>query len=230
MLDYLVASRARRALLLHLWADGESGSISALARRCGLSFTATHRELQAMEAAGLALAERQGAALEYRAERNHPQSQALLALLTPPVRATMPREAVVAAPTSPETLLVDSLVESHRDESVALSLPAILWRQREHSGYGRLVREATRRNERQSLGLFLQLAGHLSGDRRLKLRGSFLRDRRRTAVRPYFAPGAETSGARPLPLAQRWGYLLCLGLEQFAAAFRRETRPAPSER
>jgi hypothetical protein len=224
MLDYLVASRPRRALLLRLWVDGESGSISALARRCGLSFAATHRELRAMEAAGLAIAERQGAALEYRAERQHPQGQALLALLTPSVRATTLREAVAAGPTGPETALVDSLVASHLDESVALALPAILWRQREQPGYGRLVREATRRNERQSLGLLLQLAGQLSGDRRLKLRGSFLRDRRRTALRPYFAPGAGTCEAKPLPLAQRWGYLLCLEPQRFAAAFRREMR------
>lgn len=179
-----------------------------------------------MEAAGLALAERQGAALEYRAERRHPQGQVLLALLTPPDRGLRAREAVVAAAAGTESALVDSLVESHLDESVALALPAILWRQRDQPGYGRLVREATRRNERQSLGLFLQLAGQLSGDRRLTLRGSFLRDRRRTALRPYFAPGARTSGAELLPLARRWGYLLGLELERFAAAFRRETRHA----
>jgi hypothetical protein len=229
MLDYLVGSRARRALLLRLWAEGDRGSVSTLARLCGLSFNATHRELRAMEAAGLALAERQGAALEYRADRRHPQGQVLLALLTPPERQMTAPEAVIAAPPGTEGALVDSLVQSHQDESVALTLPAILWRQREQASHGRLVRESTRRNERQSLGLFLQLAGQLSGDRSLTLRGSFLRDRRRTALRPYFGPGASTSGAQPLPLARRWGYLLRLELERFAAAFRREMRHASRE-
>jgi len=223
MLEYLVASRARRELLLLLWAQGQKGSVSALARRCGLSFTATYRELQAMAAAGLALAERQGAALEYRADRRHPQGKTLLALLTPTDQEVKGRDEVVVTPSGTEVALVNRLVASHLDRSVALGLPAILWRQREEFNHGRLIREATRRNERQSLGLFLQLAGQLSGDRRLTLRASVLRDRRRTALRPYFAPGVGASGAQSLPLARRWGYLLDLELGRFAAAFGQTT-------
>jgi hypothetical protein len=207
MLDYLVTSRARRALLLRIWADGESGSVSALARACGLSVTAAHRELQAMEAAGLALSERRGAALEYRAERRHPQSQILVALSMPSDRDVVAGAAVVRVPPWTEDALVDILIASHMDESVALGLPAVLWRQRDQMDYARLAREATRRNERQSLGLFLQLTGQLGGDRR------------RTALRPYFSPGVGASGDKPLPLARRWGYLMSIGLASFAEAF-----------
>jgi predicted transcriptional regulator len=81
MLEYLVTSRVRRELLRCLWVDEESGSVSALARGSGVSFAAAHRELEAMKAAGLALVERRGAALEYRADRRHPQARVLIALL-----------------------------------------------------------------------------------------------------------------------------------------------------
>ena len=105
----------------------------------------------------MALAERQGASLEYRAERRHPQAEVLVRLLLPSDQNVVAGEAVVAALPWTEDALVESLVASHMDESIALGLPAILWQQREQLDYGRLAREATRRNERQSLGLFLQL-------------------------------------------------------------------------
>jgi hypothetical protein len=41
-------------------------------------------------------------------------------------------------------------------------------------------------------------------------------------LRPYFAPGVGPSAATPLPLARRWGYLLELELERFAAAFAKD--------
>ena len=208
MLEYLVASRARRELLLLLWAQGQKGSVSALARRCGLSFTATYRELEAMAAAGLALAERQGAALEYRADRRHPQGKTLLALLTPTDQEVKGRDEVAVTPSGTEVALVNRLVASHLDRSVALGLPAILWRQREEFNHGRLIREATRRTERQSLGLFLQLAGQLSGDRRnnrqvvcpnAAANRSSSRSRRypqRRASGSDWAPDAPTPGAK----------------------------------
>lgn len=178
-----------------------------------------------MEVAGLAIAERQGATLEYRAERRHPQAQVLIALLTPPGGGRPAAVPAGGGRPSPEDALVDSLVASHTDESVALALPAALWRQREQIDFRRLTREATRRNERQSLGLLLQLTGRLGGDRRLMLRAAFLRDRRRTVMRPFFTSGTEPSG-NPLPLARRWGYLLGIGLDRFAQAFRPKRRRA----
>jgi DNA-binding IclR family transcriptional regulator len=54
MLDYLVTSRTRRALLHLLWVEGRSGSVSALARESGVNFSAVHRELDAMKDAGFA--------------------------------------------------------------------------------------------------------------------------------------------------------------------------------
>jgi hypothetical protein len=87
MLDYLVTSRTRRTLLHLLWAEGRRGSVSALARASGVNFSAVHRELDAMKEAGLALAERLGPALEFRANREHPHAGTLLSLLALPGNA-----------------------------------------------------------------------------------------------------------------------------------------------
>ena len=221
MLEYLVTSRARRELLRRLWLDGDSGNVSQLARSCRLSFATAHHELEAMKAAGLALAERQGTSLEYRANRRHPKADALVSLVTPPARGpVIPEKAIGDLRPSPEDVLIDTLVLSHEDEDVALAMPAAFWRQRDELDYGRLMRAATRRNERHALGFFLQLASQLGGDRRLGRRAIFLRDRRRTAMRPYFTSGTEGSG-NPLPLARRWGFLLHVELARFAAAFER---------
>src|SRR5688572_29096691 len=117
MLDYLVTSRTRRALLHLLWAEGRSGSVSALARESGVNFSAVHRELDAMKDAGLALSERLGPALEFRANRAHPCAGTLLSLLALPVRA-----APLTAPTkgdrgpSAEEALLDDLVAAHDSE------------------------------------------------------------------------------------------------------------------
>ena len=67
-----------------------------------------------------------------------------------------------------------------------------IWRQRDKLDYERLERAATLRDERQALGFYLELTGQLGGDRRLVRRASGLRDRRRTALRPFFnALGAD---------------------------------------
>ena len=226
MLDYLITSRARRELLRRLWLDGDSGNVSALARSCGLNFSAAHRELEAMKAAGLALAERRGTSLEYRANRRHPQAGALVSLLTPAAHGGRAERATEEPHPGPEDALVDRFVLSHEDEAIALGLPAALWRQRDELDYGRLRRAATRRNERHALGFYLQLTGQLSGDPSFGRRALFLRDRRRTVSRSFFStPGAgDATGDKPLPRARRWGFLLNVELARFAAAFKRETR------
>lgn len=223
MLEYLVTSRTRRELLRRLWLHGDRGSVSALARASGVSFAAAHRELEAMKAAGLACVERHGLEAVYRAENRHPEAAVLRSLLSPRDGSReLPAEGPWGA--SAEDALADSVVRSRGDVGIALALPFALWRQREQLDYAGLVQAATRRNERQALGLFLQLAGQLGGDRRLMLRASTLRDGRRTVVRPYFSPAVGATGVRPLPLALRWGFVLNVELSRFAAAFKRASR------
>jgi hypothetical protein len=247
--DYLVTSRARRQLLRRLWVDRVSGSVSALARASGVSFAAAHRELEAMKAAGLTVAERNGVATVYRANLAHPQADVLTALLkaTPRGRGDLEEQrlrgrlAALGAPLAgparrnrrlpPEEVLADGLVLAHHSPTVARVLPVALWRQRDKLDYDQLEGAATQRDERQALGFYLELTGQLGGDRRLSRRARGLRDRRRTALRPFFS-GGRGSFARAVAqekspaLARRWGFLMNMELESFATAFRKHVHVA----
>lgn len=123
-----------------------------------------------------------------------------------------------------EEVLADAVALSHRDAAVARVLPLVLWRHRDTLDHDALVRQVSARNERQALGFFLELTGSLGRDSRLRARARRLRDRRRTRARPFFerAPGRRElalARARTPALARRWGYLMNMGLDSFAAAF-----------
>ena len=110
-------------------------------------------------------------------------------------------------------------------------LPVAFWRQRDKLDYTRLERAATLRNERQALGFYLELTGQLGGDRSLVRRASGFRDRRRTALRPFFSSGrgsfARAAAQEKSPaLARRWGFLMNMELESFATAFRKHVPAA----
>jgi hypothetical protein len=185
LLSYLVTSRARRDLLHQLWVARAVGSVSDLARRAGVSFATAHKELESMRAEGLATSERAGRTLLYRANRKHPQSALLRRLLNegaatgrtvPPAGAEQVRgwlaavgapllvaEAVPDRPPGLEEVVAQGLALSHDDATVARVLPVVLWTQRDRLDASRLVREATRVDERQTLGFFLELTGRLPG-------------------------------------------------------------------
>jgi hypothetical protein len=247
LLEYLVPSRARRALLRALLVDGARGSVSALAREARLSFAGAHRELEAMRAAGLARSARRGSRVEYWGNPAHPGARALRALLVP-VTARNPDplasadDAVRAwlraagaplggrgpsgSPPPLEETLAAALTLAHRDATVARVLPLVLWLQRDQVDHAALARAATLRDERDALGMFLELAGRLAGDSSLQRKAARLRDRRRRRARPFFTrttgPMAVATALRNTPpLARKWGYSLNLGLDSFASAFAR---------
>jgi hypothetical protein len=130
-----------------------------------------------------------------------------------------------------EEVLAEALALSHQDATVALVLPLVLWRHRNRLDHGRLVRDATQRDERQALGFFLELAGRLGRDPGLASLAEHLRDQRRTRTRPFFARAqgrmALALARRRTPaLALRWGYLMNMDLESFASAFRKHGEAA----
>ncbi len=243
LLSYLVSGRARRRLLELLWGDGTRGSVSELARRAGLSFASAHRELEGMRAEGLALAERAGAALLYRANPGYDQADVVRRLLgeasvTPSAAAGETVRGWLAAagapllvarrpkgPTPPlEEVLAEGLSLSHHDAALARVLPVVLWKYRNRLDYGSLVRAATARDEAQALGFLLELTGRLGGDPRLTALATPLHDRRRARLRSYFPRGQgrmalALARRRTPPLARRWGYLMNMDLESFASAF-----------
>jgi hypothetical protein len=245
MLDYLVPGRARRELFRLLWGQQASGSVSDLSRRAKVTFSAAHRELEAMRAAGLARAERTSTELVYRAEGDHPQARLLRELAKAPVQVTTAGRtdradevrgwlAAAGAPLGSrrsktpapelEEVLAEALVLSHRDATVARVLPLVLWRQRGRLDLERLVREASNRDERSALGYFLELAGTLGDDDTLVQAARRLHDRRRTKVRPFFAgpfgPHTAAAARRNTPKAAlRWGYVMNMGLDSFSSMF-----------
>ncbi len=244
--------RARRELFRLLWGQGTSGNVSDLSRRAKVTFSAAHRELEAMRAAGFAKAERTSTELLYQAESDHPQARLLRKLAKAPVQARAEARtehddevrAWLAAAGAPigsprpksrppdlEEALADALVLSHRDATVARVLPLVLWRQRDRLDLERLVGEASHRDERSALGYFLELAGQLGGDPALVHAARRLHDRRRTKARPFFAgplgPHAAAAARRNTPKeALRWGYVMNMGLDSFRAMFGKFTRPS----
>jgi hypothetical protein len=245
VLEYLVKGRARRELFRLLWGRRAVGSVSELARLAQVPFSAAHRELSGMREAGLAQAERVRGELVYRADVEHTHSKLLrdlaqsgtesdrkrrldrdgqlrawLARLGAPLGAPDPKG---SAPAS-EEVLAEALSLSHRDASVARVLPLVLWRQRARVDLDRLREEATRRDERQALGYFLELAGQLGGERRLAEAARELRDRRRKRARMFFSgpkgPRALAATRRNTPKqALRWGFLMNLGVDSFRSVF-----------
>jgi hypothetical protein len=246
LFSYLVTSRARRLLLRLLWREGAVGGVSELARQAGVSFASAHRELAAMRTEGLARAHRAGAELVYRANPHYREAGLVRRLLEDHARSSASSPvadgervrgwlAAVGAPLlvlhppkgrmpSLEEVLAEGLALSHEDATVARVLPLVLWRQRDRLDHERLTRDATRRNERQALGFFLELAGLLAEDPRLASLSEPLRDRRRTRPRPFFSRAQgrmalALARKRTPALARRWGYLMNMDMESFASAF-----------
>ncbi len=221
--------------------------MSDLARQAGSSFAAAHRELEAMRAARLAVSERLGNRVSYRANHDHSEAGALRELLAPltrePPKSDERRDDTVrswlrdiGAPFGAarlrgkrpplEEVLVSALELAHRDATVARVLPLVLWLQRRQVDHEKLARAATHRNERHALGCFLELAGRLGGDVSLTRRARLLRDRRRKRPQLFFTKAAgrmaTASAQRHTPaVARNWGFLMNLGLDSFASAFTR---------
>lgn len=241
----MVKGRARRELFRLLWGRSAAGSVSDLSRLANVTFSAAYRELDAMRTAGLAHVERHGTELVYSAEPDYHHAELLRQLasasgntetekrahLDEQVRSWL---ASLGAPLgsaetkgpvpSPEQVVGEALSLSHRDATVARVLPLVLWRQRDQLDFDRLLHEATRRDERQALGYFLELAGRLGDQPRLVEAAAALRDKRRKRVRMFFAgphgPRALAATRRNTPKeALRWGYLMNMGMDSFRSTF-----------
>ena len=247
MLSYLWPAKARRKLLELLWRDGESGSVSELARLAGVSFASAHQELHAMSRAGLALRASDGGAPVYRANAAHPGARLLKELLSMPAAEAGPDEesdaevrgwlvdlgALLDARRRKAPFLERALAAaarlSHRDPSVARILPALIWKHRDRLDLDRLLTEARRQGEKQALGFFVEMAAELGRDPSLARRAEPLRDRRVRATKDFFdrsrSPCARRlSEMHTPPVARRWHYRLNMGLDSFEASFRRHVR------
>jgi len=245
MLEYLFRGKTQRELFRLIWGRRVVAGVSTLSRLAEVSFSAAHRELEAMRAAGLAVSERVGSELKYRAAAEHPRAPLLgqlasvkegeganardkrdaelrgwLADVGAPLGAPLPRP-----PRPPlEELLAEALALSHRDATVARVFPVVLWQRRRDVDLDRLALEATRGDERHALGYFLEVAGRLGGDVRFVEAARRLSDGRRRRARMFFSglhgryELAATRRNTP-PEALRWGYLMNLGMDSFRSTF-----------
>ncbi len=247
MLDYLVSSRVRRELLRLVWGENRSGSVSELARAAKVNFSAAHRELEAMLGAELVATERRGAKLLYGQAPEHPHAELLrqlaksennkashrarrqasddevrgwLSQLGAPLYSAPSKGAMPPV----EDVVTEALVLAHTDATVARVLPLVLWRQRKAMNLERLVEHATKRNQGQALGYFLEMAGRLGKDRSLVRASTLLVDRRRRRPRMFFSGphgrhAVAAARARSSALARRWGYLMNADQGSFRSLF-----------
>ena len=151
-----------------------------------------------------------------------------LRALGAPLAASRPSE---GPPPPAEVIVAEGLSLAHVDSTVARVLPLVLWRQRDRLDLEELIREATRRDERDALGFFIELTGRLGRDRRFANAARPLPDRRRSRLRVFFA---RPHGAHELALARRrtpalarkWGFLMNMGLDSFASTFAKHAAKA----
>lgn len=251
MLSYLVSSQARRRLLVALWRDRHEASVRKLAQETELTLQAVQRELRLMTDAGLACMRVDGKAHVYRAHRTHPQASLLEALVSAPVEPAPPCSAPRAEPSADRVygwlrhldvpLMVDEPAEeppslemalaaatrvARGDPQLARVLPWFVHAHRDDLDWDALARAAHEQGERHAVGFLVDVAGCLTGSRRLRRRARELRDRRRHTAHDFFRTAATTPRARALaetrtpPLARRWGFRMNMPLDSFADVFR----------
>lgn len=248
MLGYLVTSSTRRRLLELLWGRRAEGTVGALATAAGLSYAGAYRELQQMVRHGLAVRTIHDGEDRYAAALDHTDGEVLKQLLAVPLRrarpaptddvtrgqlralgAPLPDDEVPVPEEDLEPVLVAGVELARRDATVARVLPIVFWRVRDSLDRDRLEAVARARHQKQAVGFVLALAARLGHDARVARWSARLRDRRVTALRPFFevptTRAAERTAERRTPeLARRWGFSMSLQLEDFQSQFDKFTK------
>ena len=244
MLDYLVTSRTRRALLELLWRDGVSGTATDLADKSGVAFAGAYKELKAMVESELAEVEWSNGRKVFSANRAHPMAGLLrklvkqiktkkskyseeseklrenLAYLGLPVsaRKTAPEPDVTV-----EALLVEAANLAQEDASVARSLPVLFHKVRDTLDFDTLKHESWKKGNKHRVGFFLEMAGELSNNRRLTEASHCFLDHRYKVPRQFFNKQSSLSQQlaemRTPDLAKKWGWRMNMGLDAFESTY-----------
>lgn len=240
----LLQSQARTALLQQLLVQGTTASVSALARRVGLSPRAVGQEVKHLSQLGLVDVERIGTADVVRARPRHPAVRPLRVLLSLPAgadvgdvdEATDVRRSmaawgaplVVSRPTRAfdlHTTIVAALEHARTDGTVLRVLPTLVLRNRPAIDWIELAEKARARRVRAELGLVLDVAAAISGDDTLVKQADALIDRRVRQFRYFPAVSgrfeAELAQARSPDVATRWRFWMNLSLESFRSTWER---------
>lgn len=135
-----------------------------------------------------------------------------------------------ASPVEPprplEAEVLRAVKQSRRDSALARMLPVFLWRNRNRLDLTKLANKAKRQGQGPALGFFLEATSKLAGSRLFDEALGILSRSVRPARPCYFFHGTEkraferTAAARATPAAaRRWGLLMNLPWESFAAYF-----------
>jgi hypothetical protein len=137
----------------------------------------------------------------------------------------------VRLPLRLESQVLGAIQASHRDSALARMLPVFLWRMRHRLDPAVLVALARRRKEAQALGFFMETAARLGRTRVFDDALSSLRGSATIARHAYFFHGTERrpfereAAERASPrVARRWGLLMNMPWESFAAYFDKAAR------
>jgi hypothetical protein len=242
MFEYLVTSSTRRKLLKLLWDARREGSAADFARWAGVAFAGAHKELQAMEEAGMVETSWLEGKRVYRAAHKHPLASVLKALVQdrgqdlatgsePSLRfrlAQLGMPVTASGVTTDEAwpleaTLAEACVLAREDASVARAMPVLLDRYRTRLDFDRLERECRARGEKHAMGFFLDLTGVLAGDRALRDTARRFRDHRRRKATPFFRNPATRSKEllqlKTPQLARDWTWLMNMSMDSFRDTF-----------
>jgi len=243
LLEYLVPSRARRALL-HVLSGSRGGfTVRELSRQARVTYAATHREVGLLEEVGLLRKERAGGALLCFWNGGNPAARALRSFLG--TGAAAHDEAVLrnlkawGAPLvgaraagrslSLEETLGYALALARRRPDVAKVWPVAFCRNRPTVDLDRLEFLAKRLGQRRALGFFLAVSRTLLKDRTLARSEARLRDRRVRKFEHFFLlpwghRARELEKRRTPRLAREWSFWMNASMESFESCFRKFVR------
>jgi hypothetical protein len=240
-IDYLVPSRARRDLLRAVRASG--GTLRQLSKRARVPYSSAHRELMAMQRAGLVRARRAGRAVTVSWNAASPGARAVALLLEsgPPDEARvigslvhwgapLLRAGSSGRPLSLEETLALALLTARRRPEVARVWPVVLARNRGSVDLALLDRLARRAGEKRTLGFFLALTRRLLADPTLAPWERRLRDGRVRRDQPFFLlprgrRARRLAEERTPSVARSWRFRMNMSFDAFETTFRKFVAP-----
>ncbi len=241
MLEYLVTSQSRRALLKLLHLEGKRESVSRLAKLVGVSFSTAYAELRAMELAGFAKSEYVGKRVFFRANENSPNLGLLKALLrvenseahlSERVLANLGRmSGALGGKTGNQTELSDektlalAFKLARQNATVARTIPIALYRYVDSLDFEKLKNFCLKEGEKKILGFFLDLTSALTHQSRFHDLANELYDNRFKKTESFFMNQPKGKYAKKLEslntpvIAKRWHFKMNMDFENFRSHF-----------
>ncbi|MCI0602973.1 winged helix-turn-helix domain-containing protein [bacterium] len=249
LLDFLVTSETRKALLRLLWVDDLEASGHQLAQLADAAYSAVHSELEAMKNEGLVTTRKEGKAVMFRKNNNYNDRKALSNLLanTPKTSSSYSRKPTddevrlnlskFGAPLgvhgesevdlSLEETLAYAMKLARRDSTVARVLPVVFAKNKDVVDFPRLEFMARKLEVLPVLGLFLDLTASLLKSQKLHKLAQGYDDRRRKHTENFFVNKKlnrfenELAEKNTPPVARSWRFLLNMGMDSFEDLFRK---------